>query len=241
MDSKKKMTISWSGGKDSALALYYLQKEGLYEITDIHTVIEIPSHRVGLHGVRESLIDRQATQLNLPVRKIYLQQEANQSYEERMREMYREFKSDGITHIMFGDIFLEDLRIYRERLLEESGIIPVYPLWKKSTTQLVSDFIDAKFKTVICSVNEACYHAGILGSQIDKNFIHTVPNGVDPCGENGEFHSFVFEGPIFREPILYFPGNVTDQTYDFTIQSPHGIKRSKVTFYFQDLVDRTKS
>lgn len=237
MDSGNKITISWSGGKDSAFALYGLLQSRKFEVVHIHTVIDSDTRRVGLHGVREEMIEAQAVQLGLSLVKGSLKSSGSGSaYEELVRGMYRSFREEGITHILFGDIFLEDLRSYREGLLQESGLIPVYPLWKKDSHALVKEFVGAGFKTIVCAANERCYEAGMLGKTIDQDLLERLPGDVDPCGENGEFHTFVSEGPIFRKQVPVTLGEVVSRSYEYAVMENGQETRKKTVFYFQDLL-----
>jgi uncharacterized protein (TIGR00290 family) len=237
MDSKKKITISWSGGKDSALALHLILEQEMFEVRHLHTVIGKSTKRVGLHGIREELIREQARQLDLPLVIRYLEDDnTHQAYEKLVLQMYQDFRDEGISHILFGDIFLEDLRAYRENLLRESGLIPVFPLWKLPSLNLLGRFIDGGFKTVICAANEMCFNADLLGRVMDKGLLQEIPPGIDPCGENGEFHTYVFDGPMFRSPVPYTLGEMVARTYDYDILENKSIKRKSTTFYFQEIL-----
>lgn len=241
MVSKKKITISWSGGKDSAFALFKVMASGEYEVVNLHTVIDKHNHRVGLHGVREELIEAQATSLGIPLVKLYLPASNNgDAYASLMRSFYKISASDGIDHVMFGDIFLEDLRKYREALLTDSGLIPDFPLWNVQTTMVWSDFLMSNFKTVICSANADLFHEGQLGHTLDENFFATLAPGVDPCGERGEFHTFVYDGPIFKKPVAFDRGEVVKKVYHYKKMTPEGrLTNIESAFWFQDLLPRT--
>jgi uncharacterized protein (TIGR00290 family) len=242
MDSKKKITISWSGGKDSAFALNILYNSSDFEVVSLHTVIDQETRRVGLHGVRESLIEAQARALNLPLKKVYLPASTTHAvYEECIKNLYEELATEGVTHIMFGDIFLEDLRVYREGLLMQSGLIPVYPVWKLDSTEIIKGFIERGFKTILCSVNETCFKANLLGSTIADQFLQSIPENVDPCGENGEFHTFVFAGPIFQNEIEFDKGEVVAKDYSYKSLVDGKETENRTTFYFQDLKPLTEA
>src|SRR5688572_9500050 len=204
MDSKKKVTISWSGGKDSAFALYKILLSGEYDVVSLHTVIKQETGRVGLHGVREELIDYQAEALGIHLDKIYVPGSSDhRAYEQTMRSFYQQCVKHHIEGIVFGDIFLEDLRKYREDLLGDFAIQSLYPLWNIDTTVLIHDFINSGFKTIVCSANARYFPRERLGILIDPNFVRQLPHEVDPCGENGEFHTWMYDGPLFKKPLQF--------------------------------------
>jgi uncharacterized protein (TIGR00290 family) len=237
MDSKKKITISWSGGKDSALALDKVRQDPAYEIAHLHTVISASTRRVGLHGIHEDLIDAQAASMQIAVIKCYLEEdETTQSYERMILSLYGKFRSEGVTHIVFGDIFLQDLKEYRESLLKESGLIPIFPLWKTPSTALLQEFLTRGFKTILCSCNDSCYQAGLLGRTLSLNLIEQMPPGVDPCGENGEFHTFVFEGPLFARPIGLSTGATVKKEYRFNVKEEARLRNIVTAFYFLEVI-----
>ena len=222
--------MSWSGGKDSALALYYALHSNEYEVVHLHTTFGEETRRVGMHGVREELIEAQAHELRIPLRKLYLPASStNDAYETVMKEFYRQCVDEGTTHVVFGDIFLEDLRLYRETLLKPFGLHPVFPLWGKDTKELVRGFLRLGFKTVICSANVTYFSETDAGKQITSDFIDQLPAGVDPCGENGEFHTFVFDGPVFQRAIGVHAGEVSLHTYPVPGEKGH-------QFWFCDLL-----
>jgi uncharacterized protein (TIGR00290 family) len=234
---KKKITISWSGGKDSALALFKIIGSGEYDIQHLHTIIDSKTKRVGLHGVREELVELQAKSLQIPLVKVYLQSSEDlREYENLVKALYKRFHDEGVTHILFGDIFLEDLKLYRETLLKESGLIPLYPLWQERSEKLIFEFLDCGFKTILCSTNEKCFQVGLLGKVISRKFIKLLPDGTDPCGENGEFHTFVFDGPIFKKRLSFKSGGVMSREYSYSVKVGDLIENRKSFFYFQELL-----
>ena len=237
MISKKKVTISWSGGKDSAFALYKILASGEFEVVNLHTVIDQDSKRVGLHGVRESLIEKQAEHLGLPLEKIYLPaSNDHEAYKSIMQNFYRACAGNGIEGVVFGDIFLEDLRSFRITLLDTTKLTASFPLWKVDSKVLVDEFIDIGFKTTLCAANANFFSSHQLGL-IDHKFLELLPAGVDPCGENGEFHTFVFDGPLFKKPIPITMGEIVSKTYTYQKKEPNGeTKKLESTFWFQDLL-----
>lgn len=234
----KKATVSWSGGKDSALALHTVKLSGAYEIAHLHTVFDGETRRVGLHGVHESLVERQAASLGLPLRKLYLPASGNHAaYEQLAMAFYRRCAADGITHIVFGDIFLEDLRAFRESLLRASGLEPVFPLWRQPSPALLEEFLRLGFQTIVCAANASVFPRELLGKTIDGSFATSLPAGIDCCGENGEFHTFVYDGPGFRAPVRLKCGDVVERTYTYRRTTESGaIESAEATFGFQDLL-----
>jgi len=188
-----------------------------------------------MHGVRRSLLEAQAKSIGIPLSTIELpEQPGMEEYEQKMLDKVTELKKNGCTHAIFGDIFLEDLKKYREEKLAQVEIECVFPLWKQDTTQLVHEFIDLGFKSVIVCVNEQWLDKSFCGRLIDESFLSDLPANVDPCGENGEFHSFVFEGPIFKEPIRYQKGEIVHRKYE----APKDIgAKESYGFYLCDLIE----
>ncbi|MBI4945853.1 MAG: diphthine--ammonia ligase [Bacteroidetes bacterium] len=191
----------WSGGKDSALCLYKILQQKEYEVRYLLTTVNKQFRRVSMHGVREELLDEQAKQIGIPLVKIYVNEGTNAEYEKKMEETLLRFKSEGIHHVIFGDIFLEDLRKYREDNLAKVGMKAVFPLWKQDTRKLLEEFLALKFKTVICCTNDAYLGEEWAGRIIDNEFLSSLPANADACGENGEYHTFCFNGPLFKNPI----------------------------------------
>jgi uncharacterized protein (TIGR00290 family) len=235
---KKRATLSWSGGKDSALALYKILAKNEIEVVNLHTIINAETRRVGMHGVREELIEMQAESLSIPLIKIYTEtSQSHERYEDAMNQFFEQLRQQGIDTVVYGDIFLQDLRAYREKLLQPFNLAPVYPLWELDTTSLIKEFIALEFRTVLCVVNQDCYDSGLLGKIIDSIFIEQLPAGTDPCGERGEFHTLVFDGPFFRERIYLEPGPIVPKTYEFKVLTPDGkAEVQKSTFWFQDFL-----
>ena len=202
---KERVVMSWSGGKDSAMALHELLREGEHEIVALLTSVSEEFRRISHHGVRESLLDEQAEAIGIPLRKVYLPSSenggcTNNVYEAIMAKEMAACRDEGIFTIGFGDLFLEDLRAWREANLARSGMRGIFPIWKRDTAKLARDVITLGFKAYLSSVEEHV-GAGFAGRQYDATLLRDLPGGIDPCGENGEFHSFVFDGPIFRAPV----------------------------------------
>jgi uncharacterized protein (TIGR00290 family) len=207
--------FNWSGGKDSSLALYELLQQQTYDIKALVTTVNAGHQRISMHGVRRELLHEQARLIGIPVHEILLPDSPNMSdYETAMLQGLQPLLDSGIRHCVFGDIFLEDLRRYREEQLKQIGVTAVFPLWKRSTRELAETFIDLGFKTVIVCTQADKLDASFTGRIFDRSFLNDLPENVDPCGENGEFHTFVYDGPIFREPVTFSPGEKVFRTYE---------------------------
>lgn len=236
MDSysdRLKISISWSGGKDSSLMLQRILLDSKYKIVELHTLLNEDTQRVGLHGIHKDLITAQSLSIGLPIKFIYSKSSStNDSYEQTMSTYYADCLSRNITHIAFGDIFLEDLKSYRDKLLFKSGLLGVYPLWKNDTTILSRQFVSSGFKAIICSSDPQKFTSTAAGSELDEVFLNTLPKHIDPCGENGEFHSFVFDGSIFNKRLNVKIGDIEKHDYEF--DNEEGVK-SKASFDFVEL------
>jgi uncharacterized protein (TIGR00290 family) len=211
---KEKAIFNWSGGKDSAFSLYKILQQQQYQIMCLLTSVNEQYQRISMHGVRVELLERQAESIGLPLIKLQMpEMPTMEVYENIMEVALKDLKSKGATASIFGDIFLEDLRKYREDKLKMLDLKGVFPLWKISTTQLICEFIDAGFKTIITCVSEKYLNKSFAGRMIDKDFLKDLPGNIDPCGENGEFHTFVFDGPIFQKPIAFEKGEIVYRKY----------------------------
>ena len=205
----EKVLVCWSGGKDSALALHEIQRAGCYEVVSLLTTVTEDYDRVSMHGVRRCLLEQQAASLGLPLEVVFIPKDcSNDVYESRMREALLWMKSQGVSAVVFGDIFLEDLRQYREANLARIGLKALFPLWKQNTVDVAYQFITLGFKAVTTCVDNHCLDRSFVGQFFDDKFLSQLPSSADPCGENGEFHTFVFDGPIFQRPIIFSIGKV---------------------------------
>lgn len=201
---KEKIILAWSGGKDSTLALYEILQNSNYEVATLLTTITSDYDRISMHGVRRSLLEKQVQSLGLPLEKVFITANtSNEQYEFIMQDALTKYKKAGVSCVAFGDIFLEDLKKYREDNLAKIGMTGLFPLWKKDTTELANSFIELGFKTIITCVDTNFLDKIFAGRTFDKNFLSSLPANADPCGENGEFHSFVCDGPIFKKRIPY--------------------------------------
>lgn len=213
----KKAYFNWSTGKDSALALYKMAQDEEFEIGTLLTNVNGEFGRVSMHGLREELLDKQAENIGIPLQKIHFPGDVTMSlYDEIMKKNMENILQEKYTHAIFGDIFLEDLKAYRDKKLSEVGLHGVYPLWKQDTKVLLQEFLDLGFKAITVCVNAKLLGKEFVGRVIDKKFIDDLPEGVDVCGENGEFHTFVFDGPIFKKPVSFTIGEKVLRTYKST-------------------------
>ena len=201
--------MCWSGGKDSAMALYELQRAGGYEVAALLTTVTEVYDRISMHGVRRSLLHAQGEALGLPVHEVFLTPGApNDEYETKMREALLQFKAQGVTAVVFGDIFLEDLKRWREQKLAQVQLRGVFPLWQRDTRELIQTMLRLGIKTVLSCVDPKQLDPSFVGRVIDEQFVRDLPVSADPCGENGEFHSFVYDAPNFTRPIPWTRGEI---------------------------------
>jgi uncharacterized protein (TIGR00290 family) len=228
----------WSGGKDSSYALYKVLTEGLYEIKYLLSTFNGTYNRLSMHGVREALIQEQADSIGIPLLKVYVYEASNEEYEKQMNETLLKAKGEGITTVIYGDIFLEDLREYREQKMAQLNMQCVFPIWKIDTAWLVDDFVAKGFKSYTCCINDGYLDESWAGRLINESFINELPSTVDPCGENGEFHSFCFDGPLFSEPIGVSLGEKTYKPLLIkTTDHPTPIKDAGTKgFWFADII-----
>ncbi len=210
---KKKALMAWSGGKDSAMALHTILQQNEYEIVSLLTTLNADLQRITMHGVREELLDAQARALNLPIEKMKIREGTHEAYEQEMERILRHYQKQGISSVIFGDILLEDLRQYREEKLAVVGMEAVFPLWQKNTRALFTSFCTMGFKALTCCVDARFFSAEQAGIPLDMDFMHALSPEVDPCGENGEYHSFVYDGPVFKHPVPCHTGTVEAHTY----------------------------
>ena len=235
--------FNWSGGKDSSLALYHCLRNHELDIKYLVTSINDSVNRISMHGVRYALLLEQARSIGIPLYEIRLPEMPTMSaYDETMRSHLEKLKAEGISHSVFGDIFLEDLKKYREDRLAEVGLKGVFPIWKRDTNELITEFLELGFKTVIVCTQERL--GDFVGKVIDKELISELPEGVDVCGENGEFHTFAFDGPIFNHPINYTLGEKVFKSYqapknaDDNCFQNEGDQPKNLGFWYIDLIEQ---
>lgn len=210
----KKAYFNWSTGKDSALALYKILQENKYDLMTLVTTVNKNFGRVSLHGIQEDLLEDQAKSIGLPLHKIFFPEEVSmEEYSVIMRDSLRILVENEYKYAVFGDIFLEDLKKYREEKLTELNLKAVFPLWKRDPKELIKEFISLGFKAITVCVNAKLLDESFVGRLLDENFINDLPPNVDICGENGEFHTFVYDGPIFSYPIKFSIGEKVLKTY----------------------------
>jgi uncharacterized protein (TIGR00290 family) len=206
--------MNWSGGKDSALALYHALRDPRYHVTDLLTSVNAHYQRVSMHGVRVALLEQQAQRIGLPLTKLALPEMPEMAdYERLMASTLAPLQARGIQHAFFGDIYLEDLRRYREQQLTQVGMQAVFPLWQRPNADLLREYLDLGFRAVVVCVNEKFLDASFCGRELNADFLRDLPPGVDSCGENGEYHSFVFDAPYFSAPIAFERGEIVRRTY----------------------------
>ena len=212
MGVKKRCIFNWSGGKDSTLALHYALEDPTIEICYLVTTLTAEFNRISMHGVRESLLIKQAESIGIPLYQIRLgEMPTMEHYDETLGMHLSKLKAEGITHSIFGDIHLEDLRAYRETKLEEIGLKAIFPLWKMDTRLLIQEFLNLNYKTIIVCTQQNLEM--LCGKVISQDLIYNLPPEIDPCGENGEFHTFAFEGPVFKQKIDFALGEKVFRTY----------------------------
>ena len=217
------VALSWSGGKDSTMALRELQRAGDTHVAVLLTSVTDAHQRISIHGVRRKLLAGQASALGIPLREVVLPPDAtNAQYEQVMAPALGELRAAGIGRIAFGDLFLRDIRAYRERQVAAVGMEPLFPIWGRDTAALAREFIGLGFRAHVVCVDTVQLAAEFVGRAFDESLLRDLPPGVDPCGENGEFHTFVVDGPAFTEPVRCHLGR--------THREPSG------RFVFQDLV-----
>jgi uncharacterized protein (TIGR00290 family) len=207
MTLTEKVIVLWSGGKDSALALYEILESDRYKVLELLTTVTEDYDRVSIHGVRRVLLEQQANALGFPLEKTFISKGASDAeYEGELLKTLKRHQDNVVFSVVFGDIFLEDVRKYRERILDKVGMSGIFPLWKKDTRELALKFINLGFKAVITSIDSNALGKDFVGREYDEQFLSGLPADVDPCGENGEFHSFVYDGPIFHEGVAFTKG-----------------------------------
>jgi uncharacterized protein (TIGR00290 family) len=207
-----KALVAWSSGKDSAFALVDTLRAGELDVAGLLTTVTADYARVSMHGVREEVLELQARAAGLPLHRVRIPAACvNAEYERAMGEAVRAARADGVTHVVFGDIFLEDVRAYRERMLEGTGISPVFPLWGRETRELAREMLDAGLAATIVCVDPRRLPESFAGRAFDRTLLDDLPPGVDPCGENGEFHTCVTDGPMFSACVPLRAGEIVQR------------------------------
>jgi len=202
----------WSGGKDSAMALHALSQRPDVRAVALLTTVTETYDRISMHGVRRELLVQQAQSIGLPLHEVRIPPQCvNPIYEARMEEALRIYYAEGVRTVAFGDIFLQDLRAYREKNLARIGMTALFPIWTRDTRELIHSFQAARFRAIAACIDPKVLDRSFAGRELDDSFFRDLPAGVDPCGENGEFHTFVFDGPIFHNPIPIRSGKIVER------------------------------
>ncbi len=204
--------MCWSGGKDSAMALQAALADPALRVEALLTTVTDAYERISMHGVRRALLHRQAAAIGLPVEEVRIPTQAsNAHYEEAMGQLLNRYRAQGVRRVIFGDLFLQDIRRYRERQLARLGMEGLFPLWLRNTKQLADGFIAAGFRAILVCVDPRQLPSAFCGRDFDATLLRDLPPGVDPCGEHGEFHTFVYEGPMFRQPVRVTRGEIVER------------------------------
>jgi uncharacterized protein (TIGR00290 family) len=212
MISPEPILFCWSGGKDSAMALHSLLQRSDIHIVALLTTVTEGYERISMHGVRRELLDRQVQSIGVPLHEVRIPPQCvNPIYEARMEEALRVHLEKGVQTVAFGDIFLEDLRAYREKNLARIGMTALFPIWKRDTRELIRSFHANRFRAITVCVDSKVLDPSFAGRELDESFFRDLPLQVDSCGENGEFHTFVFDGPIFHSPIHVRAGEIVNR------------------------------
>lgn len=243
--------FNWSGGKDSAMCLHRIMQQNEFEVTGLLTSFNRAKNRVSMHGVRRELLEEQVWQIGLPLYPLMLPENIGmEEYGERMKQALIPHRKEHITTCIFGDIFLENLRSYREQQLQKMDMKAVFPLWQESTERLAQQFIDAGFKAVVVSVDGGKLDQSFVGRKYDNHLLADLPDNVDPCGEYGSFHTFVYDGPIFEEPVSFTKGETVTKKFESPEEEDaHSFNKSSgdkdtaktSTCFYMDLLSPTDS
>lgn len=224
--TKPKAWLAWSSGKDSAWALHKVRESGDFEVVSLLTTVNRTHERVAMHAVRESLLEVQAAAAGLPLVKVPIPSPCpNEIYEQAMSDAMARARAEGVRHVVFGDLFLEDIRAYREKQLATCGMMPVFPLWLQDTRRLAEEMLSGGLSAYLTCIDPRKMGREFAGRRFDASLLADLPEEVDPCGENGEFHTFACAGPMFRENISVTPGEIVERE----------------GFVFADLLPRTAS
>ncbi|WP_195655058.1 adenine nucleotide alpha hydrolase [Bacteroides sp. 1001136B_160425_E2] len=230
---KIKAVFNWSGGKDSAHALLRAFQSERYEIVALLTTVNRDTQRSTMHGIPLPLLEAQAASIGIPLYIVDLTPKGNmEDYSSAMSQAVEYFKSLGVTHFIFGDIFLHDVRWYREQQLSPFGMEVVEPLWGQSSEKVMEDFLSSDLETVVVTTMADGLGAAFIGKLVNREFVASLPIGVDPNGENGEYHTFCYKGPIFHSPVAFHLGDIFSQSYDIRLDD--GTMKT-YTYWFANL------
>jgi uncharacterized protein (TIGR00290 family) len=210
--TRPKAWLAWSSGKDSAWALHTVRQAGEFDVVALLTTVNRTHQRVAMHAVRENLLEMQASAARLPLVKVPIPSPCpNEIYEQEMGAAMARARAEGVWHMIFGDLFLEDIRAYREKHLAACGMTPVFPVWRRDTRRLAQEMLAGGLSAYLTCVDPRKLAASFAGRRFDAGLLRDLPEGVDPCGENGEFHTFANAGPMFRENIAVTPGEIVER------------------------------
>jgi len=241
---KNKTFLNWSGGKDALFALHKTKENKEYAVDKLLTTFNQENKRVNMHGIHIDLMQKQAENIGIPLKPVFLKPHISlNDYNKIMNAHLEELKKENYTHAMFGDLLLEDLKEHREKQLKSVDLKAVFPLWKKDTKVQIHDFLNAGYKAIIVSTNDKFLESSFCGRILDEKLLKDLPENVDPCGENGEFHTFVYDGPLFEKPVnfeidkivekKYYPSTKTDDKDQDCFKKPAS---GDIKFHFADLV-----
>lgn len=234
---KKKAVFNWSGGKDSALALYKALQSNEYEIISLLTTVGRDNSCSSMHLIPSDFLEAQADSIGIPLYQALLPSKGLEGYEEEMRNAVEYFKAQGVTHFIFGDIFLHDVKAYREKQLQPYAIEVVEPLWNKTSEEIIEEFLASGIKTKIVITQADKLDERYVGRELDSDFIKSLPEDIDPCGENGEYHTFVYDGPIFKKKIDFSLD--TPKKLSYNIKMDDG--NTQTFHYWQAKIEHPKS
>ena len=210
-----KAAVFWSGGKDAAMALHKAKQDPLIQVVGLVTTLNKGSNKTAGHKIKEAVLDRQAIQTGLPLRKMWVNElPDNNEYENQLLSIYAQLRSEGIRTVIYGDIFLQDIKTYREELLKRAGMKPMFPLWQMDSRMLMTNFVESGFKAITCSIDTSILDESFLGKELNAQFLENLPEVVDPAGENGEFHTFCFDGPVFNKAVRFETGTSHSESMD---------------------------
>ena len=230
---KKKAVVSWSGGKDSAHALYKILQTDEYEIVALLTTINRSTNLSTMHNIPLKILEEQSKRIGIPLKVVELKPKGNlEDYSQAMETAVKEFKAQGVTHFIFGDIFLDDIRSYREQQLKPMGICVVEPLWGKTSKEVMDEFLESGLKTIVVTTMADGLGMSAIGQLIDQSFVDGLSSDYDPNGEHGEYHTFCYDGPIYSEPVPYEIGSPFSKSFDIGLDD--GTTKT-FTYCFVDL------
>lgn len=230
---KPRAVFNWSGGKDSALALYKVLKEQKYDVVALLTTVDRDTHHSTVHSIPPFLLQQQADSIGIPLYTIDIPEQWNKSdYYNAMGEAVSHFKSLGVSHFIFGDIFVHDVKSYREKQLKPYGITVVEPLWDKTTDEVMTEFLESGLKTIVVTTMADALDSSFVGRQIDRGFVEDLPAGMDICGENGEYHTFCYDGDIFQYPVSYSLGRPKKKSHLLKLADGNA---KEFTYWFADI------